>query len=324
MLLQNLLIIKKDGRKQNFDGNKIEIAVKKSYLSLLRKNKITKDEYTETIFNNKLPEKIRFDIEFNIEKLDNATDISVSYIHDLVEKELCKYSYQAAKEYIIYRNCREQEREREILVQQKKNIIDSFSDRASNANMDENTFSGKENVILEDRMEKIALYAVLNDRLSYNHLTRRLYYHDLNKFGLGQHNCSYPDFPKLLDEGMYVGQGDIKPPKHFEPMMQLLAVIIQLQSQIQFGGCGIAALDFLVQKYLEYLVSDLVKETYDILDIDHEVPKRVKLSELNEYLTEKQSKKLIKRFERQIHQSCEALITNLVTLQSRAGKMFAV
>ncbi len=126
-----MLVVKRDGRKAEFDENKIVQAILKAF-------KEVDGEMTA------LAKKNAAIIADLIKRLD--TELSVEEIQDMVEDKLMSSDRtDVARAYIIYRNDRSRERER------KSNIIKKVIARVnaanvenSTANVDEKSFSGRE------------------------------------------------------------------------------------------------------------------------------------------------------------------------------------
>ena len=84
------MITKRDGRKVEFDGNKIRIAVAKAYWE---------PEYAP---EKPYPPYVE-DIVTYIEEENEAYDISVEEIQDMVEEFLMKFDPKTARRYVRYR-----------------------------------------------------------------------------------------------------------------------------------------------------------------------------------------------------------------------------
>ena len=79
--LSNIIVVKRDGKKVNFDGTKIAIAIKKGFDSI-------DEKYNEDDVN-KIYNKV-------ISKILNADKerIKIEEIQDLIEEELKKNNYE--------------------------------------------------------------------------------------------------------------------------------------------------------------------------------------------------------------------------------------
>ncbi len=295
-----LKVIKRDGTEQNFREDKIYRAV---YLAL-------QEVDTENI------EKISAEITNKIHEMTiDKDEISVDEVHHLVENLLEEYSRVASTAYRVYRDNRDAQRDKKRLLEIDKKILGGYSDRASNGNVDENTFGGKNSLILEKEMEGISLNK-MQPTFAKKHLDREIYIHDLNNFANGMHNCLNVDIESLLNEGAGVGQGDLRPTKRFSTAMQLIPVYIQIQSQSQYGGAGVPHIDFILQPYIERLIAEKLNDVLEVYGNQY-AKEQVTLGKLKELTNAWTYDIVIRRVKKQIHESCQALITNLVTLQTR-------
>lgn len=301
------VIIKRDGRKRKFNPEKIKVAVKKAYEDFYKGS--TSQFLDEYIFIEPL-------VLREIESIE-AENVDIETIQNIIIKNLKIINSNVAKSYKDYRDTRERVRVLNHYKKMKKEILDKQSDENSNANVDENNFSGKELRITESVTKDMAL-ELLPPELVKRHFNTMIYQHDFAKFAEGMHNCLFPDYISCLDNGFYTRQGDTKPAKKYLSACQLIPVILQLQSMEQFGGAGIANFSIHMVKYLKMSIASKVKEVCDILDIDIEIPESLKFKEAKKLLGDKYNK-FKKLIDKETRQGNQALITNLVTLQSRSG-----
>ena len=171
-------IIKRDGRKVDFDGQKIMDAILKAFFEV--DSEIT--EYAEDKAYN---------IALYIENESKTKELTIEEIQDLVEKGLMSTKRKdVAKAYVIYRNERNKERER------NSNLIKTISEKITasnvqnqNANVDEKSFGGRMGEANSATMRKYALDYCLSDMAKNNHLNNEVYIHDLDHYAVGDHNC---------------------------------------------------------------------------------------------------------------------------------------
>jgi len=298
-------VMKRDSRIKDFDKNRIETAVSKAFEEVyndknMPKSKEIAKKVHETIINM------------------NIDTIEIEQIQDLVVKQLKNIDKDVALAYTSYRQERERERVQRHYQQLQDNILNKISSLNDNANVDENSFSGREQRLLQHIEKELALENLPKHMVD---LQQRciLYNHDFDKYVIGQHNCLFPRMTKLLREGFSARQGDVKPVKYFYSASQVIPVILQLQSQEQFGGVGVVDYDALMQEYVERSMASNLKTVVSILEIDIEVPKRITLTESKKIVNEETFNKAYNLLLKEMHQAVQALITNLVTLQSRAG-----
>ena len=303
--MTKVIVVKRDKREKSFQRSHIESAIYSAICEV--------KEYDKNIC---LDIEVADLVEEYLE--DNKIEcIGVEEIQDVIVDILKVQDNEVAIAYQKYRKERERIRLLNHYNIMKKEIIDNVSDENSNANVDENNFSGKELRILESVTKDMAL-DILPSELKKRHLNTMIYQHDFSKFVLGVHNCLFPDYVKCLDEGFATRQGDTKPANKYLSACQLIPVILQLQSLDMFGGAGIANYSIHMVKYLKISIASKVKEVARIRDLDIEVPNSLNFSEARILLGDQyiKAEELINKETEQAHQ---ALITNLVTLQSRSG-----
>ena len=305
--MEDLKVVKRDGKLVNFDFSRIELAIINAY----------EDYYGEDFFD-------RYEIE---DILDNIFDeivvfgdesISVEEIQNIVVDKLTNINKDVGKAYEEYRRERTKVRTKDFLDNIKNNIIVKISTENSNANVDENNAGGKELRIVEKITEEIADSMLPKDILYYRQ-KGILKIHDYGKFALGVHNCLNIDYPHLLAEGFKTRQADVRPANSYQTACQLLAVMMQSQSLDMFGGVGLVNFSIHMTKYLKMTVAQELQYILNILDLDLNVPNQLRLKEAKELVSEDIYNKLYKRIVRILEQTHQALITNLVTLQSRSG-----
>lgn len=176
----------------------------------------------------------------------SADRLEVEQIQDIVEMKLMKTSLKpTAKEYITYREKRSRERERNSRInRQIERVICGTNIQNSNANVDEKSFSGKKFESANILHKTISLDAFMRPEVARAHRESRIYIHDLSEYDIGSHNCLFVDLQNLLNNGFSTRNGDVRSANSFSTACQLVAVIFQCQSQIQYGGVASAHIDY--------------------------------------------------------------------------------
>lgn len=217
-------IIKRDGTKEKFDPQKIEIAVLKAFKEV---------DGTET----KYAKDKAHNIATYIYKVAKDDELTVEEIQDMVEKGLMSLKRkEIARAYITYRNERTREREKKSnIIKTLKTKISAKDIQNSNANMDEASFGGRLGSASDEIMKEYALNYCMSEMSRNNHLNNEIYIHDLSHYALGSHNCLSIPFDKLLKNGFKTRNTDIRPANSINTAFQLVAVIFQIQSLCQFG-----------------------------------------------------------------------------------------
>lgn len=314
-----LIVIKRDGREDAFNQNKISNAIRKAFIeidgNINEKSESIVDRISTEIANIK------------------TEKMSVEEIQDIVENKLMQSTRKdVAKAYILYRNERTKVRDRNSkLVQKVMERVDSKVDNRSNANVDEKSFSGREKEASADIGKLIALdYDGLSKEVADAHKEMLIYQHDLEKAIYGIHNCLNLNFQEIFTYGFRTRNGDVRPPTSFSTACQLVAVAFQCQSQVQFGGVGTIHLDYDlapfvkmsfrkhmanyftdVKDYNKQRAEDILKE-YEPIEIDNkELCVNPETVAAYNYA--------IKQLKKEGKQAAQGLYHNLNTLESRQG-----
>ena len=312
-------VIKRDGRKVQFDKQKIQNAINGAF----------QDVNGQECNDNGVLVHIMGYINA-YQELNDA--IEVEKIQDIVERSLMEMGYyNVAKAYIRYRYEHELERQKK-----KQEDFDSLitsklmaSDvQNQNANVDEHSFGGRMGEVNSEVLRQYALEHCMSQMARDNHLNNEIYIHDLDHYAVGDHNCLSIPFDKLLAKGFNTRQTDVRPANSINTAFQLVAVIFQLQSLMQFGGVAATHLDWTMVPYvrksfrkhfidgLKYCEPDF---PFNIQEYSQHIPDDASI-ESNEYKMQPNAYKYaMDKTIQETHQAVEGMYHNLNTLQSRSG-----
>lgn len=306
-------VIKRDGREVVFDKQKISNAIN---LAMKQCDKS----------NDELCDKIATEIE-NLHK-----DLTVEEIQDLVEKKLMTSSYkEVAKEYILYRDKRNQERnKRSKMIRDIKEKIEAKNVQNQNANVDEHSFGGRVGEVSSIVTKDYALNYCMSEMARNNHLNNEIYIHDLDSYAVGSHNCLSIPFDKLLKNGFNTRQTDVRPAQSVNTAFQLVAVIFQLQSLQQFGGVSSTHLDWTMIPYVRksfykhyvdglHYIESAKANTEIKLALNKEETENVSIEDKKIYNHPMAYNYAFDMTKKEIYQAVEGMFHNLNTLQSRSG-----
>ena len=321
-----MYIIKRDGRRVQFNQNKIIDAVLAAFKDVDKEL----SDYAYIKAGN-----IADYIQETAEKADH--ELTIEEIQNYVEQGLMSTKRKdVARAYITYRNERTRMRQERSDFQHRLMKKLKATDVANqNANVDERSFGGRAGEVNSEVLRQQALDFFLSEKARYNHLENRIYIHDLDHYVLGDHNCLSIPFDKLLANGFNTRQVDIRPANSVDTAFQLLAVIFQLQSLQQFGGVSATHLDWTMVPYvrksfhkhwidgMEYIEDSLNyresqyykehfnKENIPTISIDDPVYMPDIFPNAYRYA--------MNMTERELAQAAEGLYHNLNSLQSRSG-----
>ena len=231
------MVYKRDGRSEVFKPEKIQNAVLKAFYEV---------DGEETERAKEIAEHISTSIS------EIQRDLGVEEIQDLVEEKIAQFDMDVARKYIIYRNDRSRIREMKSPIRIKaRNTLNSQNDDRQNANVDGKSFGGRVGAVNSEVMKQIALDEYMSEMSRTNHLSNRIYIHDLDSYAAGMHNCLSIPFDKLLANGFNTRQTDVRPAQSVNTAGQLIAVIFQLQSLQQFGGVSATHIDWTLMPYVK-------------------------------------------------------------------------
>ena len=306
-------VIKRDGRKVDFDRNKIIKAVLAAFNEI--DGEITPEAKRKaTVITN------------HIESL-NKKSMNVEDIQDIIETMLMDGKRKdVARAFVIYRNDRTREREKHSdIVKRVMKRVNATDVQNANANVDEKSFSGREKEASADVGKTIALdYGGLSKEVTQAHKDMLVYQHDLEKAIYGVHNCLNLDFGEIFTYGFKTRNGDVRPPKSFSTACQLVAVAFQCQSQVQFGGVGSIHLDYDLAPFVKMSFSKHFKDGLkwvenELEDYINHIPKSIGIEDLEAKSHKKAYEYAMTMLENEGQQSAQGLYHNLNTLESRQG-----
>ena len=309
-----LYVIKRDGKKVEFQREKVINAINAAFLDV-----------DEILYETDTAEDIATEIGNLIAR--NKDGVSVEIIQDKIEEYLMRSERpDVARAYIRFRYKREVAREHKAdFMKAIAEKLEARNVKNQNANVDEHSFGGRVGEAAGLMTKQYALDYCVSPMAKKNHLENMIYIHDLDSYAVGMHNCLSIPFDDLLANGFNTRQTDVRPAGSVNTAMQLVAVIFQLQSLQQFGGVSATHLDWTMVPYVrksfykhwkdgcKYVLGINTDKYEDIITKDMSI-------EDKSYQTfEKAYDYAMDMTEKEIHQAVEGLYHNLNTLQSRSG-----
>lgn len=302
-------VIKRDGRKELFNKEKIVRAVELSF------------EDVEKEISEKAHQKA-LEIANYISAFEE--DMSVEQIQDIVEEKLMASNRKdIAKNFITYRYERTKVRERNSqFMKDVSEKLEASNVQNQNANVDEYSFGGRMGEAKNSLMKKFALDYILSDMSRENHLNNEIYIHDLDSYAVGMHNCLTIPFDKLLKEGFNTRQTDVRPARSINTAFQLVAVIFQLQSLQQFGGVSASHLDWTMVPYVRLSFFKHWRDGHKYILHNEDADNLVFFEDksiTDDYYKDGAYDYAMDMTEKELMQAVQGMYHNLNTLQSRSG-----
>ena len=313
-----LQIRKRTGELVSFNKEKVETAICKAW------HEVYPNEQGKPSYGQEIADMVE-----NVAK-ELGEPMGVEEIQELVEDYLTDYDLKVGKAYIKYRY------KHGIMRANSTEFIRAISEklRASNvqnqnANIDEHSFGGRVGEASDEMMKQYALDYCVSPMAKANHLNNEIYIHDLSAYAVGMHNCLSIPFDDLLANGFNTRQTDVRPANSINTAFQLVAVIFQLQSLMQFGGVSATHLDWTMVPYVRKSFIKHYKDGYKYLHhlndryvesyhwIDYNIDKGIE--DKSYTADEPVYTYAMDMTTRELQQAVEGMYHNLNTLQSRSG-----
>ena len=343
-----LSVIKRNGKKVDFDGSKIALAIKKGFDSIKKEDEPSK--YTEKDVN------LVYHAVINKIEKQYQDKIKIEEIQDLIENELKKKYPDVYESFSEYRLRRSQSRQ--MFSEDKKihKFLKSIEGlglktaseedaKRENANIDGNTAMGTMLQYGSTISKEFAKAYMMKPKFAAAHDDGDIHIHDMDFLAMGTTTCCQINLEKLFKNGFDTGHGRIREPKDISTYAALAAIAVQSNQNDQHGGQSIPAFDYYMAPgvlktfkrqfkqeiydladysgFLEFINMDrLIKEIdkLDSIEFDiHIFDSFIKESDQMNRLFEMGYKKALEKTERKTYQAMEGFIHNLNTMHSRAG-----
>lgn len=342
-------IIKRDGRRESFDLDKIANAVFRAAQSV---------GGTDAAMARDVAEKTCA----LYEQLHGSQEPTVEEIQDLVEKELIECGHaQTAKAYILYRYERTRDREVKSNLMKIMNELtfDSAKDsdiKRENANIDGDTAMGTMLKYGSSAAKEFYEMRVLKPEHAKAHRNGDIHIHDLDFLTLTT-TCCQIDLIQLFQHGFSTGHGFLREPNDISSYSALACIAIQSNQNDQHGGQSVPNFDYAMaggvkKTYRKRYLQNVARALELLTDIEEPqafvksyaaaiqqetglIPclannngyQEAEIQKLSERLTADQiatvqafaKKNAYQETNRATYQAMEALIHNLNTMNSRAG-----
>lgn len=228
-----MYVIKKDGRKQTYDPNKIIIAINKSADRAL---------YT---FTDMEIQKI---LELVTTQLHSMQDeVSVLTMHSLVENALDEVAPTVAKSYRDYRNFKNEYANMMDRVNMEANRIQFLGDR-ENSNADSTLVSTKRTLIMNALNKELYIKFQLNQDEVQAINEGYIYIHDMSA-RRDTMNCCLFRLGDVLSGGFEMSNMWYNEPKSIDTAFDVTGDIILMAASQQYGGFTVPEIDTILAPY---------------------------------------------------------------------------
>lgn len=306
-------IVKRDGRKVDFDRDKIVKAVLAAFEEV--DGEITPDAKHKSS-----------EIASYINSLEES-EISVEQIQDIIESKLMASKRKdVARAYIIYRNHRNRLRKSKT-YSVFNSIVNAESNDVTkeNANMNAETPAG---MMMKFASETTKAYT--DDELISSEAREAvdnnyIHIHDKDYYPTKSLTCLQHPLDRILNNGFRAGHGSSRPAKRIETASIIGCISMETVQNEMHGGQAIPAFDYYLAPYVRSTYIEEVKKLMEFTGQDYTALFDTKIDDyIKESLDEltgqdRVKQQAINKTVDRVHQSMEAFIHNMNTIHSRGG-----
>lgn len=261
-MIEQMKVIKRDGKKVEFDGTKIALAIKKGFDSVIWEES---PRYTTNDVN-----KVYNHVIQKIEQLGRDR-IKIEEIQDLIEEQLKLEGYQDVYEsFSEYRERRAQSRK--IFFDEKKQhkFLKALEDLSLKSVQEDKKTDSPIEMMLDygsTVSKEFAKSYLMKKKFAEAHDSGDIFIHDLNFIPIGTTTCCQIDLNKLYEDGFRAGNITIREPKDIMSYSALAVIAINQNQKEQHGCQSIPAFDYYMAKGVIQTFKKQFKQTIeDILE----------------------------------------------------------
>lgn len=253
-----LKVIKKDGTQEDFNVEKVIVAIKKSAARAL------------VILSDYEIEKIREYVKTKAELMATPVNdgelkiIDIPTMHFIVESALDTINSEVAKSYRDYRNYKQDFYKMIDNVYKKVQSIDFIGDR-SNANTDSTLVSTKRCLGWNELNGEFYKKFFLNGEERQAMKDGYIYIHDRSA-RLDTYNCCLFDIANVFKGGFELGNIKYAEPTTLAICFNVLGDVIMAAASQQYGGFTVPEVDKILEPYAIKSYNKYIKEYEDIVN----------------------------------------------------------
>ena len=223
-------IIKRNGSEEEFDIDKIIMAIRKANDAGIRK------ELTEEQIDD-----IADYIEYKCEKMNRT--LSVEEIQDLVENQImAKGAFEIAKGYVRYRYTRSLVRKSNTTDDRILSLIECNNEEVlqENSNKDPIVNSVQRDYMAGEVSKDLSRRILLPPDIVEADRQGIIHFHDSDYFAQHMHNCDLVNLEDMLENGTIISGTYIEKPHSFSTACNIATQIIAQVASNQYGGQSIS------------------------------------------------------------------------------------
>ena len=224
-------IIKRNGAEENFDVEKIRIAITKANQSVDESDRMTELQIR----------RITESVVISCESLNRAP--TVEEIQDLVEKKIMAHgAFEVAKNYITYRYIRSLVRKSNTTDDKILSLIECNNEEVKQENSNKNPVvnSTQRDYMAGEVSRDITNRILLPKDIVDAHNEGIIHFHDSDYFAQHMHNCDLVNLEDMLQNGTVITGTLIERPHSFSTACNIATQIIAQVASNQYGGQSIS------------------------------------------------------------------------------------
>lgn len=222
-----LLVQKRNGKIDNFDGQKIYNAIMKAM------------KYGSGIVKEDVATTITHEITQELMSLNKKTISITNDIEPLVFNKLCdKGETITARMYECYRAKRELQRQENALDEAEAGIVDGYNkeEREENSNKNPDIAATQRDLMAGTYSRDYSRRKKLPINIIAAHDEGQIHFHDSDYFMQHIHNCCLVNLEDMLQNGTVINGKKIEPPKSFQTCCTIATQVVQQIANGQYGG----------------------------------------------------------------------------------------
>ena len=222
-----LLVQKRNGKIDNFDGQKIYNAIMKAM------------KYGSGIVKEDVATTITHEITQELMSLNKKTISITNDIEPLVFNKLCdKGETITARMYECYRAKRELQRQENALDEAEAGIVDGYNkeEREENSNKNPDIAATQRDLMAGTYSRDYSRRKKLPINIMAAHDEGQIHFHDSDYFMQHIHNCCLVNLKDMLQNGTVINGKKIEPPKSFQTCCTIATQVVQQIANGQYGG----------------------------------------------------------------------------------------
>lgn len=223
-------IIKRNGAEEDFDINKIVLAVSKANTAA-GKSKLSLEQIKE------LAEYV----EYKCDKLSRA--VSVEEIQDMVENQIMSTgAFDLAKDYVRYRYQRSLIRKANTTDNRILSLIECNNEdvKQENSNKNPTVNSVQRDYMAGEVSKDLTGRMLLPQDIVEADKEGIIHFHDSDYFAQHMHNCDLVNLEDMLQNGTVISETRIEKPHSFSTACNIATQIIAQVASNQYGGQSIS------------------------------------------------------------------------------------